>query len=122
MTEIVLYAGLLRERCDVVRHMVSRLSSQTVCHKSQEPQKLAYAVTGFLRQYCGLWYSQVRLNDISTHHGAPGNASCSPAGKQLQKVADLISEGKVKVIVDKTFPLKDAAYVTSAWGAPANIH
>ena len=38
----------------------------------------------------------------------------TPAGKQLQKVADLISEGKVKVIVDKIFPLKDAAYVTSS--------
>jgi len=122
MTEIVLYAGLLRERCDVVRHMVSPLSSQMVCHKSQQPQKLAYAVTGFLRQHCGLWFLQVRVKNNSTQHGAPGDASCSPAGKQLQKVADLISEGKVKVIVDKTFPLKDAAYVTSAWGAPANIH
>ena len=34
-----------------------------------------------------------------------------PNGVQLQKIADLISEGKVKVIVDKVFPLNDAAYV-----------
>ncbi len=42
-------------------------------------------------------------------HGTVVEASCLCAGAQLQKVADLISEGKVKVIVDKTFPLKDAA-------------
>ena len=35
--------------------------------------------------------------------------ACPCVGVQLQKVADLISEGKVKVIVDQTFPLKDAA-------------
>ncbi|CAK0750506.1 hypothetical protein CVIRNUC_001996 [Coccomyxa viridis] len=32
-----------------------------------------------------------------------------PNGVQLQKIADLISEGKVKVIVDKVFPLNNAA-------------
>ena len=36
-----------------------------------------------------------------------------PNGVQLQKIADLISEGKVKVIVDKVFPLSNAAYVPS---------
>lgn len=36
-----------------------------------------------------------------------------PNGVQLQKIADLISEGKVKVIVDKVFPLNHAAYVPS---------
>ena len=36
-----------------------------------------------------------------------------PNGVQLQKIADLISEGKVKVIVDKVFSLNDAAYVSS---------
>ncbi len=51
-----------------------------------------------------------------SHSGCPGclhgivtNTHSSCAGAQLQKVADLISEGKVKVNVDKTFPLKDAA-------------
>jgi len=32
-----------------------------------------------------------------------------PNGDQLQKIADLISEGKVKVVVDKVFLLKEAA-------------
>ena len=35
-----------------------------------------------------------------------------PNGVQLQTIADLISEGKVKVIVDKVFPLNEAAYVS----------
>ena len=32
-----------------------------------------------------------------------------PDGVQLQKIADLISQGKVKPVLDKVFPLEQAA-------------
>ena len=35
-----------------------------------------------------------------------------PNGVELQTIAELISVGKVKVIVDKVFPLNQAAYVS----------
>ena len=32
-----------------------------------------------------------------------------PNGRQMQKVARLLAEGKLKAVIDRTFPLEDAA-------------
>jgi NADPH:quinone reductase-like Zn-dependent oxidoreductase len=37
-----------------------------------------------------------------------GVTAVQPNGAQLQKVSDMVADGKVKVIIDRTYPLKDA--------------
>ncbi len=37
-----------------------------------------------------------------------GITAVSPNGAQLQKISDMAADGKVKVILDRTYPLVDA--------------
>lgn len=39
-----------------------------------------------------------------------GVTAVQPNGAQLQKISDLAADGKVKVILDRTYPLMDAPY------------
>lgn len=38
-----------------------------------------------------------------------GVTAVKPNGVQLQKIADMVAEGKVKVILDRTYLLEEAA-------------
>lgn len=39
-----------------------------------------------------------------------GVTAVHPNGAQLQKISDMIADGKIKVILDRTYPLEEAAY------------
>ena len=39
-----------------------------------------------------------------------GITAVQPNGAQLQKISDMAADGKVKVILDRTYPLIDAPY------------
>ncbi|KAK9906496.1 hypothetical protein WJX75_002912 [Coccomyxa subellipsoidea] len=65
---------------------------QLILHENASPFRI---ITGYLKS----------LLRIGPSYGV---TAVQPNGAQLQKVSDMVADGKVKVIIDRTYPLKDA--------------